>query len=179
MKIMPIKSIFSRFAIITLLTYALAACKGSQNTTNAMPTPASPGTAVVLPTHSPVTTATSTALNLAHYAFPKTIDPSAHYLFYLHGKIIEDQGIPASSPDYGEYQYGAILEKLSEFGFIVISEQRPMNTDPLEYAKRVFNQVDTLLKAGTPAKNMTIVGASKGAGITIYISHLLENHEIN
>jgi hypothetical protein len=36
-----------------------------------------------------------------------------------------------------------------------------------------------LLKAGVPAKNITVVGASKGAGIAIFVSHLLENEEIN
>jgi hypothetical protein len=43
-------------------------------------------------------------------------------LFYLHGNIIEDQGIPAISPEYGEYQYQAILDQLSGYGFEIISE---------------------------------------------------------
>ena len=49
--------------------------------------------------------------------FPDTIDPQNQYMFYLHGKIIEDQGIPAISPDFGEYEYAAILEKLGGYGF--------------------------------------------------------------
>ena len=63
-------------------------------------------------TQSPAALSTPTATPaspLAAYAFPATIDPDADYLFYLHGKIIEDQGLPAISPDYGEYQYLAIL----------------------------------------------------------------------
>jgi hypothetical protein len=35
------------------------------------------------------------------------------------------------------------------------------------------------LSAGVPAKNITVVGASKGAGIAVYVSHYLENKEIN
>jgi hypothetical protein len=70
------------------------------------------------------------------YAFPISIDPTKQYLFYLHGKIIEDQGIPAISPEFGEYQYEAILDKLSSFGFVVISEQRPKNTDGIAYARK-------------------------------------------
>jgi hypothetical protein len=127
-------------------------------------------------------TATLLPLNNAElhpYAFPDVIDPSARYLFYLHGKIIEDQGIHAVSPEYGEYEYEAILEKLASHGFIVISEQRTKNADGMKYAERVAEQVTELLKAGVLAKNITVVGASKGAGIAIEISHLLENEEIN
>ena len=128
----------------------------------------------------PPTSATpqlSPTFDISKYSFPESVDSTKHYLFYLHGKIIEDQGIPAVSPDYGEYEYQAILEKLSSYGFVVISEQRGKNTDSMEYAKKITEQVTTLLKAGVPAKNITIVGASKGAGITIFVSHLLENEE--
>jgi len=114
----------------------------------------------------------------ASYEFPETIDPTKSYMFYLHGKIIEDQGIPAISPEYGEYEFEAILEKLSSYDFILIGERRAQNTDPIEYAKKVADQVNILLEAGVPAGNISIVGASKGAGITIYVSNLLENKEI-
>jgi hypothetical protein len=116
---------------------------------------------------------------LSIYAFPKTFDPAAKYLFYLHGKIIEDQGIPAVSADYGEYDYKEILQKLVSHGFTVVSEQRPKNTDVAKYANRVFDQVTVLLNNGVSAGNITIIGASKGAGIAILVSHLLENEEIN
>jgi len=121
----------------------------------------------------------SPAFDISKYSFPESIDSTKHYLFYLHGKIIEDQGMPALSPDYGEYEYQAILEKLSSYGFIVISEQRAKNTDSMEYAKRISEQVTNLLNSGVPENNITIVGASKGAGIAIFISHLLENKGLN
>ena len=113
------------------------------------------------------------------YEFPESIDPSQRYMFYLHGKIIEDQGIPAISPDYGEYEYEAILKTLRGHGFTVISEQRPKDTDSFAYAKRVRKQVEVLIEAGVPAGNITVVGASKGAAITILVSHLLQNNEVN
>jgi len=129
---------------------------------------------------APTTTPNPTSgSELSAYAFPASIDPTARYLFYLHGKIIEDQGIPAISLDYGEYEYEAILKKLSNYDFVVISEQRPENTDGLAYATKVSKQITTLLDAGVPAKNITAIGASKGAGIAIEISHLLENEEVN
>lgn len=113
------------------------------------------------------------------YKFPETIDPSNRYMFYLHGKIIEDQGIPAISSEYGEYEFDAILEELSSYGFTIIGDVRVKNTDPLEYAKKVTEQVNILLDAGVPPGNISVVGASKGAGIAIYVSNLLKNKEVN
>ena len=49
----------------------------------------------------------------------------------------------------------------------------------MEYTRKVTEQVKTLLITGVPAKNITVVGASKGAGIAIYVSHCLENEELN
>lgn len=173
-------------AVILLLTSFLVGCKSAQDETTIFSTPVisetAPG-ATIIPTGSIIPTVTSQqltpTLDLSEYAFPDSIDPAKQYLFYLHGKIVEDQGIPAISPDYGEYEYKAILEKLGGYGFVVISEQRPKNTDGLEYARKITEQVTTLVNAGVPAKNITIVGASKGAGIAIDISHFLENKEIN
>jgi hypothetical protein len=116
---------------------------------------------------------------MSAYAFPESIDAAKRYLFYLHGKIIEDQGIPAVSPDFGEYEYGAILQELRDYEFVVISEQRPKDTDGVSYAGRVVEQITSLLAAGVPAENITVIGASKGAGITIFVSHLLKNEGVN
>jgi hypothetical protein len=163
--------------IIFLIAVVVAGCGTAHNTAkppiSATIQPASSVTPLLKPTPK------STTADLSSYAFPNTIDQTKHYLFYLHKKIIEDQGIPASSPEYGEYEYQAILEKLSSYGFSVVSEQRRKNTDAIKYANRVANQVNTLLAAGVPAKNITVVGASKGAGITVYVSHILENNEVN
>ena len=122
----------------------------------------------------PETTATNKA---SGFGFPEAIDPSNQYMFFLHGKVVEDQGIPAISPEYGEYE--AILDTLSGFDFVVISEQRPKNTDAVEYARTITVQVTNLINAGVPAKNISVVGASKCAGITIYASHFLKNQELN
>jgi hypothetical protein len=132
----------------------------------------------ISPTPSSTVSQSSLASEPVGFEFPVTVDPAKRYLFYLHGKIIEDQGIPAISPDFGEYEYQAILEKLSSYGFVVISQQRSKNTDPIEYAKRVSDQIAVLLNAGVPANHITIAGASKGAWITVYISHFLGNDEL-
>jgi hypothetical protein len=168
---------YRQLMILFLIASFMAGCGSNPAAT------ATPESASILPTSSIEPTSTSEqpspTLFISSYAFPETIDTTKQYLFYLHGKIIEDQGIPALSPDYGEYEYQAILERLSSYGFVVISEQRAKNTDGLAYAKRVAEQVRTLLNAGVPAKNIMVVGASKGAWIAAYVSHLLENEDLN
>ena len=116
---------------------------------------------------------------LSQYTFPETIDPAARYLFYLHGKIIEEQGLPAVSAEYGEYQYIEILETFSGRGFTVISEVRPRDTDSFAYAEQVIAKINDLLAANVPAEHITVVGASKGAGIALLVSHYLANMDVN
>jgi hypothetical protein len=115
-----------------------------------------------------------------HYpTVPANIDASKYYLFYLHGKILEDQGINAVSEKYGPYDYEKIVSALKKRGFVVISEVRSKNTNPWEYARKVVGQIEVLLEKNVPPQNITVVGASKGAGITVLISHLLKNKEAN
>jgi hypothetical protein len=182
-KTMFFKQVSRQIAILILLAASLAGCNNvpSETAISAMPTISEATPILPTSTSSPTDTpeqpsATSTQ---SPYAFPAAIDPAKQYLFYLHGKIIEDQGFPAISPDYGKYEYEAILKKFGGYGFAVISETRPKDTDGVAYAQKITGQVATLLKAGVPAKNITIVGASKGAGIAVYVSHFLENKQVN
>jgi hypothetical protein len=143
-----------------------------------LPTPtASLPAAAIPPTSTPPPPASIP--DLAPYAFPASIDKTRPYLFYLHGKAIEDQGLPAVSPDFGEYQYPEILEKLASSGFVVVSEMRAKDTEVHAYAQRVVEQVTLLLQAGVPPHNITVVGASKGAWIAVLVSHLLHNPYAN
>ena len=164
---------YVRWLIFFLL---LAGCKPTSTTA---PIPAT--ATQLMPTSTLVATplASSTPMDeLAAYAFPKSIDPAKQYLFYLHGKIVEDQGIHAVSETYGEYEYEAILEKLKVNDFLVISERRPKNAG-LVYANNTLEQINRLLEAGVPPENITVIGASKGAYFAATISHLLKNPDIN
>jgi hypothetical protein len=128
---------------------------------------------------TPMRTPPMVALSPSGFAFPSEIDPSRKFIFYLHGKIIEDQGLPAISPEYGEYQYEEILRALQSYGFVVISEQRSRNADATEYARNVISQIDDLLRSEVPGGSITVVGASKGAAIAMLVSNLLANSEVN
>lgn len=100
-------------------------------------------------------------------------------IFYLHGKIIEDEGPNAESDRYGRYEYEAILDALGSKGHRVISEARKSETNPWEYAKKIATEITELKRTGVHSEKITVVGASKGAAIAILISHLLGDPKIN
>lgn len=171
-----------RVVALALIGLSLASCGGRPPETNKESTAtASPAmtmtTTVTTPVEKPSLPATKSLDR--RYGFPTKIDPTKRYLFYLHGKILEDQGLPAISPEYGEYQYEEILSVLESYGFQVISEQRPRNADGWEYAARASRQVAELLAAGVPPGSITVVGASKGASIATGVSYLVDNSEVN
>ncbi|HUM48276.1 MAG TPA: alpha/beta hydrolase [Chitinophagales bacterium] len=101
------------------------------------------------------------------------------YMFYLHGAIVESQGAKAVSPSFGEYKYDDILAAFRKEGFTVMSEVRKPNTDIKEYARTITEQINGLLKKGIPAKDITVVGASKGALIAMHVSDFVKNKEMN
>lgn len=110
---------------------------------------------------------------------PQQIDPAARYLIYLHGAIIELEGVRPTHPKFGVYEYRKILETFANRGFVVISEARPEGTDGMLYAATVADQVRRLLVAGVPPARITVVGFSKGGGIAIAASSLLANDDLN
>ena len=101
------------------------------------------------------------------------------YLFYLHGQIVEGSDGRPEHPEYGMYDYPAIVAALEDAGFIVISEIRERDTDGMAYARQLANQVERLLADGVPPERISIVGASKGGGIAVAASSMLENEGLN
>ena len=100
---------------------------------------------------------------------PSQPDPEARYVFYLHGRILEVQGRDAVSPDFGKYEYDAILEALAAPGFTVVSEIRKDGAGD-EFAAKVAGQIRALKAAGVPSRHIGVVGASKGAGLTLAVA---------
>ncbi len=114
-----------------------------------------------------------------HASVPKTIDKTARYLIYLHGRIIEDKGPRPTDARWGVYEYQQILEELAGDRVIVISEQRPPNTDMDRHAAHVVDQIRQLLDAGVPPEHVSVVGFSKGGGIAIRTSARLQHPRVN
>ncbi|MGH8494781.1 MAG: alpha/beta hydrolase [Gammaproteobacteria bacterium] len=106
---------------------------------------------------------------------PQEIDISRHYLFYLHGRIIEDEGPQPVDERFGLYDYRSVVEALGSRGAVVISELRPKGTDVGEYADRVVAEISRLLQAGVPESQIAVVGFSKGGAIALSASSRLKH----
>lgn len=100
-------------------------------------------------------------------------------VIFLHGRIVEEGGERPTSPEFGVYEYQAILGRLRAAGFTVLSERRPQGTDIDQYARHIVDQVNGLIAAGTPPASITVAGFSKGGGIAIVSSSLLGNPSVN
>ncbi len=103
----------------------------------------------------------------------------AETIVYLHGRIIEVEGVQPVHERFGLYDYLGTIEALRANGATVISEVRPADTNVVEYAQKVVEQIEDLIASGEPAGNITVVGFSKGGAIAIYVSSLLKNPEFN
>lgn len=97
------------------------------------------------------------------------------YIYYLHGRIIEIQGKNAISEEYGKYEFDSIVNVFKDSNSIVIAEVRTENVDYLQYANKVSKEIDSLVKLGIKSKNITVIGASKGAIIASNISNINSN----
>jgi hypothetical protein len=109
---------------------------------------------------------------------PPVVDKGAHHLFYQHGRILELQGRNAVSPDFGPYQYDAILQAFAARGFTVIGELRQGDAGR-PFVEKLAGQVRRLLAAGVPARNVTLVGASKGGFLTLAAAAELQQPELS
>lgn len=104
---------------------------------------------------------------------PKKADIEKH-VFYIHGRIIEEQGEEAFSEVYGKYELDSIIQALSIEKTHVHYEIRKSNVDPRQYALKISKQVDSLVNLGIEPNSISVIGASKGAIIASNISDL--NH---
>jgi hypothetical protein len=175
--------VLCKAVILALIGSSIASCSGSAPQAHPEPTPAitSPVPIATMSPTPPVVESPQPASSTSSdsYEFPTEIDPTKKYMFYLHGKILEDQGLPAISPVYGEYRYEEILKVLESYGFVIVSEQRPKNADGWQYAQRGARQIAELISSNVPPGHITVVGASKGATIATGISNLVGISEVN
>lgn len=106
-------------------------------------------------------------------------DAPQNYIFFLHNRFLEGHELAEAHKEYGKAEYLEILAAFQKENFVVLSEKRPKNTDGKEYAQKVKNQIDSLLKMGIAANHITVIGTSKGGYIAQYVSTFLANPDIN
>jgi hypothetical protein len=101
-------------------------------------------------------------------------------VFYLHGRIVEIQGANAieKTNGYGAYRYQDILDSLKSKGLQVHSEVRPATTEINAYAGKICAEIKDLIRQGVHPRDITVIGASKGAAIAMVCSELLQNPDI-
>jgi hypothetical protein len=102
----------------------------------------------------------------------------AETVFYLHGRIIEVEGVQPTHQRFGLYDYLGTVDALKANGATVIADVRTGNTNVLEYARGVVDQIEDLIESGEPPNNITVVGFSKGGAIAIFVSSLLSHPEV-
>ena len=100
------------------------------------------------------------------------------HVFYLHGMIIEIQGVNAVSDQFGDYRYNDIIDSLKSTGAVVHNEVRTTQTDFDDFCRKVSNQINVLVTSGVNPGDITVIGASKGAMMSMNISDMNE-HPIN
>lgn len=101
---------------------------------------------------------------------PSAPDAASYYVFYLHGRIIEDGDLRPVHTTLGLYDYPEVVRALGARGAFIISEPRRKDTDVVEYAAKVRGQIASLVKAGVPQPHIAVVGFSKGGAIAITVS---------
>ena len=110
---------------------------------------------------------------------PPKPDPTKHYVIYLHGKIVEEKGAPRPVDDrFGVYDWPALLDMLASRGAVVISQQRPKDTDYIAFAGSVVSRVEKLIAAGVPEDHIAVVGFSKGGAIAMRVSSFLRRSDV-
>jgi hypothetical protein len=114
----------------------------------------------------------------ADRGLPAKIDPRDRYVVYLHGAIVEGTDPRPVSPEFGPYEYEAILRAFEQRGFVVVAHQRPAGAAPGAWAERTAAEVRTLLGAGVPASRITVIGASKGGAIALLAADRLARRDL-
>ncbi|MEM1328427.1 MAG: hypothetical protein AAGI23_20905 [Bacteroidota bacterium] len=104
--------------------------------------------------------------------------PPERHIFYLHGRIIEQQGIDAVHEVYGKYDYQAIIDSLETLDAVIHATVRPADINFHTFCTQTVSEIQQLIDSGIPPENISVIGASKGGVMAMYISHLTP-HLIN
>lgn len=106
------------------------------------------------------------------------LSPGASYVFFYHGAIAEGtKGNPVSEK-YGEYDFSGLKQALDSDDYYLIADIREKNISVKAHAEKLAEAVSSLLDKGIPAKNISLVGFSRGGGIVATAAGLIDNQDI-
>ena len=108
-----------------------------------------------------------------------TLAATPRYLFFLHNAYLEMFGPESAHKEYGKVEYTQVLDYFRRQGFTVMSEMRPRGTDGEAYAAKVAKQVDSLLRNGAMAEDITVAGTSKGGYIAQLVCGRVRNPRVS
>lgn len=101
------------------------------------------------------------------------------HIIFLHNRYLETHTIQDKHPKYGRVELDLVKAKFEKEGFTVIANKRDGTLSIDSITKKIVNQVDSLIEAGTTAQEITIVGTSKGGYIAQFVSSYLKNENLN
>ena len=100
------------------------------------------------------------------------------HIVYLHGRIVQQQGKAAVSPEFGPYRFDDIVDELGRDGAQVHAPLRTGEPSIEDSAAHVETLVRGLLESGVPASSIVFVGASQGSIIAMLVSGTLANPQL-
>lgn len=101
------------------------------------------------------------------------------YLFFLHNAYLEMFGPESAHKEHGKVEYAQLVDYFRKQGFVVMSEIRSRGTDGNVYAAKVAAQVDSLLRNGVMAEDITVAGTSKGGYIAQLVCGRVRNPRVS
>ncbi|MCF7223491.1 hypothetical protein [Marilutibacter chinensis] len=101
-----------------------------------------------------------------------------HHLIYLHGRIVQESGRHAVSPEFGRYRFDDIVEALGRRGAVVHAEVRAPGTELQAAADAAVAEVRKLKASGVASRNIGVVGASQGAIIALLAADRLADPQL-
>ena len=97
--------------------------------------------------------------------------PRPQHLIYVHGRIVQvEQSARPFHAERGYYELERILQTFRERGYEVIGGIRPREATVSSAADDLVAQIRRLIAAGARPEEITVVGASMGASITLRAS---------
>lgn len=118
-------------------------------------------------------TATAGTAGTVHDDFPDRYDIDQSYIIYLHGAIVEREGVNATSAQFGSYDFTEIVSALAAGDADVIAPVRSGDVDAHRYATEIGREIIRMIASDVRPQQITVAGFSKGGYMTLMAARRL------